>query len=154
MSDISDEPMAPKPVHDTRGLSKPNPCDGEERNFSDWRVVFESWGSFLDGKLSTLMHKSAGSENPIPISMNPGEELRQRELCHIFVQLVKGKAFRVIRVSPAGRGLEAWRLLVKAGELVERWSSEHSPQARGGRPSGGMSLPAAKFCRRWSAQPS
>lgn len=116
---ISDEPMAPKPVLDTRGLPKPSPFDGEERSFSDCRFVFEIWAFLLDAKLSALMHNSVGSENPIPISTHPDEELRQRAF-HVLVQLVKTQAFRVIRASPAGNGLEAWRLSVKAYEPVER----------------------------------
>lgn len=120
MSDISDEPMAPKPVLDICGLSKPNPSEVEERNFSDRRCIFESWASLLVAQLSTLMHKSAGIENSNPIAMNPDEELRRREPDHILVQLVKGKALRVIRASPAGDGLEAWRLLVKTNELIAR----------------------------------
>lgn len=45
---------------------------------------------------------------------------RARKPDRVLVQLAKGKAVRVIRAKPSGNGLEAWRLLVKAYEPVER----------------------------------
>lgn len=67
-SDISDEPRAPKLVLDTVVLFKPPPFGGKERNFSDWRFVFESCASLLDTILSVFLGKPASSEQPLPIA--------------------------------------------------------------------------------------
>lgn len=112
---------------DNKGLAKPERFDGKEEQFLCWRTRVEAfvtsvfpdmqevldWVDEADVEVDTAAIQGAfGPTNPSVKTVDNIQDING-ELFAVLQSLCEKEAFTIVRSAGKGRGLEAWRKLVK-----------------------------------------
>ena len=108
-------------IIDTKLLSKPSNFDGSEAAWPQWSFKLLAYVHTLDAELykEMSMVASLSEDDATNDSIDlraPGLDGASRQLYHMLVLLLEGKAFSMQRPIPQGEGLLVWRKLVKEFE--------------------------------------
>jgi len=95
---------------DTKAIGKPQRFSGKPEHWDEWSWKFESYCSLLG--MEEVMRTAGDHEVEIDVStLRPDVQALIKTLYHVMVQLLDGRASRILRAVPRGNGAEAWRQL-------------------------------------------
>ena len=112
---------------DNKGLAKPERFDGKEENFLCWRTRVEAfvtsvfpdmqdvmeWVDEMDAEIdATAIQGAFGPTNPSVKTVEHIQDING-EFFAVLQSLCEKEAFTIVRSAGKGRGLEAWRKLIK-----------------------------------------
>ena len=103
---------------DTRTVGKLSEFSGSAESWSDWSFKATAWFALLnpplpqDTTVSDLLERARSAPQDIRREqMDPETRSFSEVVYNVLVQVVKGKALGIVRMTPRLNGLEAWRKL-------------------------------------------
>ena len=103
------------PLLDTRTLGKPPNFSGKPEDWTMWSFKFETWASLLpmvrDKSVDQILDWSVSRDEDDLMLTGMDERLLQpsRTVYFMLAQLLEGRALAILRRTPRGEGLRAWK---------------------------------------------
>jgi hypothetical protein len=113
---------------DQRFLRQPKPFDGAKltQSWEDFAFLMRSYLTVLRLFDDAQLHKVEQSDQPITLSnLSPAEQSKATDMWYVLVQLLEGRALKLVKRVEMGNGLEAWR------QLARRFQSDGKEAAAG-----------------------
>ena len=115
--------MASSSLVDTRTLGKPPTFNGRAEDWTMWAFKFESWASLLPPVGDDLTENEFTVEQALEWATQQPDDLltinamsanvatASRNVYYMLAQLLDGRAMAILRRTPKGQGLMAWKRL-------------------------------------------
>jgi hypothetical protein len=101
---------------DQRFLRQPKPFDGTKltQSWEDFAFLMRSYLTVLRLFDDRQLHKVEQCDQPITLnSLSQAEQSKATDMWYVLVQLLEGRALKLVKRVEMGNGLEAWRQLAR-----------------------------------------